>query len=80
MNPDHTPIEAAAAELERFDRIATALAEAPVHMAHPQLREPLQDLTDIVTALNHENGRLADLLMDATDRHDVTTTEPDEVF
>ena len=80
MNPDHTPLEAAQAELDRFDRIADAVAEAPVHMARTQLREPLQDLRDIVSALDHENGRLADLLLNATDRHDVTTTHPEEVF
>lgn len=54
MNPDHTPLEAAQAELERFDRIADAVAEAPVHMARTQLREPLEDLMDIV---RHAYGR-----------------------
>lgn len=77
MNPNHTPLEAAAAELERFDRLATDLGVA---MAAPILRNPLEVVTELLAMSEAECDRLASLLMDATDRHDVTTTEPDEVF
>lgn len=77
MNPDHTPLEAAQAELERFDRIAT---ELNVGMAAHILRNPLEVVIELLALSETECGRLADLLLNATDRHDVTTTDPIEVF
>lgn len=77
MNPDHTPMEAAQAELERFNRIATDL---DVGMATHLLRNPLEVVLELLANSEAECERLADLLLNATDRHDTTNTDPAEVF
>ena len=77
VHPDHTIIQAAHAELERYDRLAASLAIGD--LVAPLLREPLEELVRIAEGLDAENGRLADLLLDTTDGHH-HTTPTDEVF
>ena len=76
VHPDHTIIEAARNELDRYDRLAASLAIGD--MAAALLRQTLEELVRIAVDLDTENGRLADLLLDTTDGHHTTPT--DEVF
>ena len=77
VHPDHTTLQAAHAELDRYDRLAASLAIGD--MAAALLRETLEELVRIAEALDAENGRLADLLLETTDGHH-HTTPTDEVF